>query len=155
MSELLTHIVRRRKVERHAVIHDENNGRLRGEALHEVWWQGRQWAVTSYGIECLDGSYYIEAKRLCKEHNQEHPWSWIAQLGEKPEWVDISDFATAFYVAVAMHGERLSHREVDLLRGHYRRALGTALAHQEAQPAAEPRLSPPRFCEIGDGGEGE
>jgi hypothetical protein len=32
--------------------HDEAEIKVSGEDLHEIWWQGRQWAVTAYGIEC-------------------------------------------------------------------------------------------------------
>jgi hypothetical protein len=31
--------------------------KVRGEDLSEIWWRGQQWAVTAYGIECLDGAY--------------------------------------------------------------------------------------------------
>lgn len=37
-----------------------------GEELDEIWWRGRQWAVTSFGVECLDGTYAFEAKRLAE-----------------------------------------------------------------------------------------
>jgi len=41
-----------------------------------VHWQGRQWAVTGYGIEALDGMYHV-------------PFSDIpdAKAG-RPEWLD-------------------------------------------------------------------
>ena len=41
-----------------------------------VHWQGRQWAVTGYGIEALDGMYHV-------------PFSDIpdAEAG-RPEWLD-------------------------------------------------------------------
>jgi hypothetical protein len=155
MTDAIPLLPRGRKAERHAIIHDENEVHLRGKALQDVWWQGRQWAVTSRGIECRDGAYYIEAKRLCEAHNEVAPWSWIAALGDKPEWVDISDFATAFHVAVAMHGKCLTDRETDLLRGHYRRALGSAVAHQERQSVPEPQQTGIPICEIGDEDEGE
>ena len=32
----------------------QNAVRNRAEALSETWWQGRQWAVTAYGLECRD-----------------------------------------------------------------------------------------------------
>lgn len=38
--------------------------RVRGEALHPVLWRGKQWAVTEYGVEALDGTYAIEKARL-------------------------------------------------------------------------------------------
>ena len=36
---------------------------VRGEALDEVWWRGRQWADTAFGIEKLDGTYLADAAR--------------------------------------------------------------------------------------------
>jgi hypothetical protein len=37
------------------IVHDANDARLSGEELRPVVWQGRQWAVTTYGIESRDG----------------------------------------------------------------------------------------------------
>ena len=73
-----------------------------GEALDATWWTGRQWAVTAYGIEALDGTYAIERKRLF-ENLSVH--SWLEQMSDKA-WVDTDDFATAWLVAIALHGER-------------------------------------------------
>jgi hypothetical protein len=39
-------------------------------------------------------------------------------MAEK-EWADIDDFATAFYVACAMHGWRLTKKEIVMLAEHY------------------------------------
>jgi hypothetical protein len=60
-----------------------------GEALNPIWWRGRQWAVTDYGIECLDGTYVIEANRL---HHPGSPTNhnWPEQLCDK-DWVDVDD----------------------------------------------------------------
>lgn len=73
---------------------------VRGEPLADIWWRGRQWAVTSYGIECLDGTYYIEKSRLT-ENMADYPWP--RHLSEK-EWCDSDEFATAFMVALVLHG---------------------------------------------------
>jgi hypothetical protein len=69
-----------------------------GQALSEVWWAGRQWAVTEYGIERRDGGYAIERWRL-----DELEEGWIDHIGFKP-WADPDDFATAFVLAKALHG---------------------------------------------------
>ena len=29
------------------------------EPLNAIWWQGAQWAVTEYGIECRNGLYAL------------------------------------------------------------------------------------------------
>jgi hypothetical protein len=70
------------------------------EALHPMLWRGRQWAVTEYGIECLGGTYCIEAKRLVEDIQD---WGWPAHMAEK-DWVDRDEFATAWLVALALHG---------------------------------------------------
>ena len=36
----------------------------KGEALDFVLWQGEQWSVTIYGLECRDGTYHVSAKDL-------------------------------------------------------------------------------------------
>jgi hypothetical protein len=74
--------------------------KIRGEELHEIWWRGKQWAVTAYGVECLDGSYFFEAKRLLE--NLEYPWP--LHMAEK-NWVDIDEFATAWMIAILLHGQ--------------------------------------------------
>ena len=45
----------------------------RGEPLSEIWWQGRQWTVTSYGLEARDGRYHIEGHRRVSVHFSEEP----------------------------------------------------------------------------------
>lgn len=74
--------------------------KCRGEALDQVWWQGRQWAVTSFGIEARDGTYHIAANRLAEAIDV---WGWPAQVSHK-NWVDPDDFITAWLVAIVMHG---------------------------------------------------
>jgi hypothetical protein len=73
--------------------------RFCGEPLHSIWWRGRQWAVTEYGIEALDGTYSFEAKRLTEDIAT---WGRPAHMAEK-DWVDIEDFSTAWLVALALH----------------------------------------------------
>jgi hypothetical protein len=73
---------------------------LRSEPLDEIWWQGRQWAVTSYGLECRDGTYAIEAHRLWERGCGD--WPWPMQISGKG-WEDIHDFCTAFIIALSLH----------------------------------------------------
>jgi hypothetical protein len=73
---------------------------VRGDALDEIWWRGRQWAVTAYGIECLDGTYVIEGSWLMGDM-EEYPW--LRHMAEKI-WVDIDEFATAWMIALLLHG---------------------------------------------------
>jgi hypothetical protein len=82
-----------------AITHDQNKIRqkLMGEDLDEIWWQGRQWAVTSYGIERRDGIYAIEASTL---------WQRTPIWPDHMSWkatVDLDDFCTAFLVGLSLH----------------------------------------------------
>jgi hypothetical protein len=69
--------------------------RVCGDQLSWPFWQGRQWAVTSYGVECRDGTYRVEKDRLW-ENDEDH--SWVHHMAEK-NWVDLPDFAEALRVA--------------------------------------------------------
>jgi len=57
--------------------------RVCGDQLSWPFWQGRQWAVTSYGVECRDGTYCVEKDRLW-ENDEDH--SWVHHMAEKG-WV--------------------------------------------------------------------
>ena len=83
---------------------DDTPVTARGDDLGEIWWQGRQWAVTSYGIECRDGTYAIESSRLT-EVCCDDPVSpfWPVHMATK-EWIDLDDFLTCFLVGLALHG---------------------------------------------------
>ncbi len=78
---------------------NRNPVKVRGEILHEVWWRGKQWAVTAYGIESLDGTYVAEACRLLEQQN----YPWPLHMATK-KWVDIDEFTTAWMVALLLHG---------------------------------------------------
>ncbi len=69
-----------------------------GDPLDPILWRGRQWAVTEFGIEALNGQYYIAKERLT-ENIKAH--SWLQYIAEKP-WVDIHDFTTAWLVALGL-----------------------------------------------------
>jgi hypothetical protein len=60
----LDNIPPRERRRRCYVAQDYTEVQVLGEGLAEVWWRGRQWAVTAYGLEALDGRYAIEASRL-------------------------------------------------------------------------------------------
>jgi hypothetical protein len=109
------------------IAHGTNEVRLRSDPLSEpIYWQGRQWAVTSYGIECRDGTYTIAANRLTEELLQEHPWTWVGQLGDKPEWVDLEDFTTAYFVACTIHRHALRQQDLNLVLKHFAQAKSDA-----------------------------
>jgi hypothetical protein len=109
----------RTRQRRHVVAIDTTPVACRGEALHEIWWRGRQWAVTSYGVECLDGTYSFETKRLADGLHGSGPVdaSWCVQMAEKG-WVNVDDFATAWLVALSLHGVRVPPRKVRRMITH-------------------------------------
>ena len=74
----------------------------RGEAPERIWWTGRQWCVTAWGIEARDGTYPIKRDRMFERLDQH---SWIEHMSGKT-WVDVEDFATAWLVAIALYGTR-------------------------------------------------
>jgi hypothetical protein len=124
--------------------YDNTDVKLRAEALDEIWWQGRQWAVTAFGIECRDGTYTIEANRLSEMHNQNY--SWIEHVGEK-DWVDVDDFATVYFVACALHGKRLTRAERAMLAKHHAKAKKEELRRPYFQKAKEALGIPDRgYC---------
>lgn len=91
-----------------AITTSKDRVKSRADRLHPIWWQGKQWAVTSAGIECRDGTYYIAKDRLDQERQGLNNTStgmpdWILHTAAK-DWVDIDDFATAFIVALVLHG---------------------------------------------------
>jgi hypothetical protein len=72
---------------------DNSNVTVRGQPLSEIWWRGSQWAVTTHGIERLDGFYVIERDRLL---HLPCPYSWIKHMSNKTN-VELADFATAYF----------------------------------------------------------
>ncbi len=88
--------------------HGRNSVKLLGEKLHRVIWRGRQWAVTDYGVEALDGTYSFTASRLNEETAA---GGWPEHMTGK-SWVDGDDFCTAWLVAIALHGTRVSKARV-------------------------------------------
>lgn len=79
---------------------ESNPVRRQGEELDETLWQGYQWAVTSYGIECRDGCYPIEAERIGEK-------DWCRHLSEKV-WVNMPDFIRALTVGLRIHCGRIA-----------------------------------------------
>jgi hypothetical protein len=76
--------------------------RVRGERLHRIHWQGRQWAVTGYGLEKRDGTYAIAKDRLWNSDFEDNHAGWVRHMGLKI-WIDLADFAEALRVARQIH----------------------------------------------------
>ena len=76
-------------------IRDVFSGKL-GMALHrDIFWLGRQWAVTGYGIQALnkklEGKFDVETSRLGEDV--------LAEPMLPEPWFDLDDFKEALEVA--------------------------------------------------------
>lgn len=80
----------------------------------KVFWRGKQWRVTRYGLETLDGSYAIARDRLADYRpGRDGISDWLCHMVEK-DWVDVEDFSTAFVIALAVHDKDDRFRLQDL-----------------------------------------
>src|SRR3984893_3165968 len=71
-------------------------------ALHrDIYWVGRQWAVTGFGIQAIDqrlkGSFDIEVSRLWDEI--------VVERTRALAWLNAADFDKAIEIARARHPE--------------------------------------------------
>ena len=64
-----------------------------GEPVH---WRGRQWAVTGFGIEALDGMYHVPAAEIWLEGSE--PPRWVRDLRQR-YGTDRDDLDAALKVA--------------------------------------------------------
>jgi hypothetical protein len=81
-----------------------NKVKQRFGRLSKVIWQGKQWAVTSYGLERRDGGYHIAKRDLWT--NDDANWGGlIGHVGRKLN-VDIDDFTEALRIARCVHDPR-------------------------------------------------
>jgi hypothetical protein len=103
------------------IVTDDTPVHVRGNALSPMLWRGRQWAVTTYGIERLDGCYPIEAERLGEGFD-----SKLGLDGTLParvtgkRWCDAEDFLAAWVAALSLHGV---HLNPDQVRGAIRHSI--------------------------------
>lgn len=96
-------------------------------ALHrDIYWVGRQWAVTGYGIQACDqkqkGQFDIEAARLWEDG--------VLEGVRALKWLNLEDFENAIAVA----------------RKHYPEPPRTAPPREEPLPRANdsvPAVAPP------------
>lgn len=81
------------------------------ETDRKVYWAGKQWCVTDYGLETIvPDRYFAEAARLGDltegQGRDERPGAErLRHIGTKT-WVDIEDLAAAFAVALQVHEGR-------------------------------------------------
>ena len=103
---------------------EHTKDRRRSDEYHplEIIWQGRQWVVTDNGMDTRNGTYSIAVNQLPIESG----WTLLDQLGGKG-WVDMADFATAFFVACTVHRVRLKKADVAKLLERYGDAFDNSL----------------------------
>jgi hypothetical protein len=70
--------------------------------LHrDIYWVGRQWAVTGYGMQAIDqrlkGKFDIEVARLCEDG--------LPESLQAEKWFNIEDFSKGLSVARSRHPE--------------------------------------------------
>lgn len=61
-----------------------------------VHWEGRQWAVTGYGIEALDGMYHVPFSEIGDAGERKLPW---LEALHRRYGTDRDDLAAALKVA--------------------------------------------------------
>ena len=78
--------------------------KLRGEPLGLVLWQGTQWAVTDYGLECRDGLYHVAAKDLMKRHESKRAAfnHWYSHIAGK-SWCEKEDLDFALQAFMLLY----------------------------------------------------
>jgi hypothetical protein len=74
-----------------------------------VHWQGRQWAVTAYGIEALDGMYHVAAAEIWPGPDGTLPWFDALR---RRYGTDHDDLEAALTVARSLWPCRASHGRV-------------------------------------------
>jgi hypothetical protein len=93
------------------------------EAPRDASFRNEQWAVTDYGLECADGSYPIEKRRLPELRGD--VYDWPVHMAEK-NWVNLPLFLEAFREALVHH-----HSHFDVAR--FARSAAEAYAIKSEQ----------------------
>ena len=73
--------------------------KVRGEKPSKILYRNDQWAVTTFGIECLDGTYAIKKDAIKTTHPN---YSWQKHMAGK-NWVEIDEFIDALKMAMKIH----------------------------------------------------
>jgi hypothetical protein len=101
-------------------------------ALHrDIFWVGRQWAVTGYGMQAVDrklkGKFDIEVSRLWEDG--------LLESIRAEAWLNVADFEKALGFAREHYPQAPRNEappEADVLR-----LIDTVLKEKSAKPAAE------------------
>jgi hypothetical protein len=79
------------------------------ELAEPIYYRNAQWAVTGYGIECLEDVYYISRDRLDGTFTDSGLPEWPMHLAEK-NWVNDQLFLEAFAIALCVHDSKPEFR---------------------------------------------
>ena len=76
---------------------------------HPVYWQGRQWAVTGFGIETVDEPYHYfwEKERLGSLQNDGLCFQFPMHILEKT-WLDVQDMLAAWDQVMIYHAKHFT-----------------------------------------------
>ncbi len=114
-------------------------------ALHrDIFWVGKQWAVTGYGMQAVDqkqkSKFDIEVSRLWDEDLQEN-------LRDQ-RWFNADDFSAGLSVARAKYPEPPSKAALRKIAAALKESAPAAVAPPKAEPKgaakAEPKAEPPK-----------
>ncbi len=84
----------------HAIVYDPAAPvPVTGDDCAFTLWRGRQWGVTEFGVERLDGRFAIPFSDL--EAVRGKLFDWPERVAEQ-DGIDLEDFVTAFGIALAV-----------------------------------------------------
>ena len=114
-------------------------------ALHrDIYWVGRQWAVTGYGVQAVDqkqkGKFDIEASRLWDDD--------VLESIRVERWLNLDDFEKA--VAVARRRFPEPARKAASPVGNAARLEEIAPGLKETSPGESPRQPPTAVPQVFD-----
>lgn len=112
-------------------------------ALHrDIYWVGRQWAVTGYGMQAVDprlkGRFDIEASRLWEDG--------LSESLNAGAWLNAEDFAKALAVARARYPQPSREITEPSQASGSDMTLDMTLGLNGGAPAESPESLAPRFA---------
>jgi len=105
-------------------------------ALHrDIYWVGRQWAVTGYGLQAVDqkqkGKFDIEASRLWEDG--------LLEILRAEKWLNIDDFEKALAVAPPRKAASPQEKPAPLekIAADMKETTANEIPNQPAKPVAQ------------------
>lgn len=113
------------------------------ETPRTIFWAGRQWCVTDFGLETVkEDRYSVEAERLGDLTESNYPDAEpsaerFRHIAEKT-WVDIEDLAAAFAMALEIHRGKYEPLPAGALHNALAHARWEKIANQAFRDLATP-----------------